>query len=198
MYRRHIRLRMRWGLRRLRTFLYHSVLHADDPPHRLALGAAIGMFTAFTPTVGFQMMLSVCLAWALRANKAIGLPVVWISNPATMIPMYYSCYQVGRLILGRPSVPGRWWAELTEPPPGWWSALSFYWSRLIEIAQPLWVGSVVLGILAGYVTYYATYHVICAYRMREWGQLLPPIGHRLSHVVRRGRRKGAGRAKGPS
>ena len=32
----------------LRHFVYHSLLHADDPPRPLALGMAIGMFVAFT------------------------------------------------------------------------------------------------------------------------------------------------------
>ena len=96
-YRRHIRARFRLYLHRARKFIYHNVLHADDPPHRLALGAAIGVFVAFTPTVGLQMMLTVSLAWLLRANKVIGLPVVWISNPATLVPIYYSCYVVQTL-----------------------------------------------------------------------------------------------------
>ncbi|MDA1054245.1 MAG: DUF2062 domain-containing protein [Planctomycetota bacterium] len=88
--------RFRSAWRKCRRFVLHSVLHTDDPPARLALGAAIGMFFMFTPTFGFQMLLVVFVAWLLRANKAVGLPIVWISNPATMIILYYPCYYIGR------------------------------------------------------------------------------------------------------
>ena len=174
MYRRHIRARYRFCSYRVRSFVYHKILHADDPPHRLALGAAIGVFIAFTPTVGFQMMINVFLSWLLKANKVIGLPIVWISNPATLVPIYYSGYVVGRNMLGWEAVSEGWWSRLAQPPPGWWPAIAFYWSRLMEIAVPLWLGSVVIGILLAYPTYYVLYYLVRTYRLRRWGQLWPP------------------------
>ncbi|MBW3598332.1 MAG: DUF2062 domain-containing protein [Planctomycetes bacterium] len=174
MFRRHFRAMYRLQSRRLRRFVMHSVLHADDPPHRLALGAAIGIFVTFTPTVGIQMLVAIFLAWLLRANKAIGVPLVWISNPATFVPMYYPCYVVGRLILRRPPIEPGWWKELADPPGGWSTAISFYWTKFLEIALPLWVGCLVVGLTLGYLTYHFTYRAICAYRMRRWGQLMPP------------------------
>ncbi|MHB0959524.1 MAG: DUF2062 domain-containing protein [Pirellulaceae bacterium] len=174
MYRRHVQARFRLYIRRARAFVYHNVLHADDPPHQLALGAAIGIFILFTPTVGFQMMISLLLAWLLKANKAIGVAVVWISNPATMIPIFYPCYLVGRTMLFWEPVSNGWWRQLAQPPPGWWPAVIFYWSRLLEIALPLWLGGIVIGLLVAYPTYYALYYAICSYRMRRWGQLVPP------------------------
>ncbi len=154
--------------------MYHNVLHADDPPHRLALGGAIGMFVAFTPAVGFQMMINFFLAWLLRANKVIGLPIVWITNPATIVPIYYFCYVVGRSMLGWEAVHRDWWTRLAQPPPGWWATVAFYWSRLIEIAAPLWLGCSVIGLLLAYPTYYGLYYIVRNYRLRKWGQLLPP------------------------
>jgi uncharacterized protein len=174
MFRRHVRARFRIYLRNARTFVYRRILHADDPPHRLALGGAIGMFVACTPTIGFQMIISVFIAWLLRANKAIGVAVVWISNPATFVPIYYFCYVVGRTMLRRETVHHRWWAELAHPPPGWWDGIAFYWSRLMQIAVPLWVGCIVVGVLTAYPTYYILYVTIRAYRLRRWGQLVPP------------------------
>ena len=161
-------------VRRTRYFVYHQVLHADDPPHRLALGAAIGVFVAVTPTIGFQMMINVFLCWLLKANKTIGLPIVWVSNPATMVPIYYACYVVGRTVLRSEHVGEHWWRELACPPEGWWALVSFYWSRFLEIAVPLWTGSLVIAFLLAYPTYYGLFHVIRIYRLRRWGQLVPP------------------------
>ena len=77
MVRRKIAYRFRRSIVKARRFIVKNILHADDPPERLAMGAAIGMFVTFTPTVGFQMMLTLFLSWLFRANKVIGLPIVW-------------------------------------------------------------------------------------------------------------------------
>jgi len=188
MYLRHIRARLRLLLRRSRQFVYHNVLHADDPPHRLALGAAIGVFVTFTPTVGLQMMIVVFLSWLFRANKVVGLPIVWISNPATIVPLYYSCYVVGRIMLGWQPVPDNWWHHLGHPPAGLWDTITFYWSRLMEIAIPLWLGCIVVGLLLAYPTYYGLYYAIRAYRLKRWGQLRPPSA--VSAVIEQRKRGG--------
>jgi uncharacterized protein (DUF2062 family) len=182
--KRHLQIRLRRFKRRARYFIFHSVLHADDPPHRLALGIAIGVFVTFTPTVGFQMLLAVVLAWILRANKVVGIPIVWITNPITIVPVYYTCYRIGRLILGQPGVGWRWWAELARGPDGWWAGIHFYWQRFMQIATPLWFGCLVVAILSAYTSYYVSYNAIYGYRMRRWGQLMPPPS-----VLRRRRKK---------
>lgn len=171
---RHLRLRLQRLKRRVRHFLFHSVLHADDPPHRLALGIAIGVFTTFTPTVGLQMMIVVFLAWLFGANKVVGIPFVWITNPATIIPIFYSCYRMGQVFLGRPNVGLGWWAKMSERPERWWPRVHFYWDRFMEIATPLWIGSLVIAFVLGYISYYVSYYAISGYRMRRWGQLMPP------------------------
>jgi uncharacterized protein (DUF2062 family) len=168
----------------MRRFIIHSLLHADDPPQRLALGVAIAMFVTFTPTIGFQMVLAICLAWIFRANKAVGIPIVWISNPATAAPIYYLCYRIGLAILRQPGVGGEWWSELAHPPSGWWAHVTFFWDRFMEIAAPLWTGSLVLAFAIGYVSYYISYYAIYGYRMKRWGQLIPPANPRKSKRVK--------------
>jgi uncharacterized protein (DUF2062 family) len=172
----HRRLRIVYQLHslRLQDFLYRRVLHADDPPHRLALGAAIGMFVMVTPTPGLQIAGVLFLAWLLRANKVVGLPLVWISNPATAVPIFYPCYVIGRWILHRPGKPPTWWKELATPPAAWDEATAFYWAKFLEIAMPLWVGCLVVGLFLGWITYHAVYRAVAAYRLKRWGQLTPP------------------------
>lgn len=161
---------------RVRRFVVHSLLHADDPPHRLALGFAIGMFVTLTPTMGFQMALVVFFAWIFRANKAVGVPLVWLTNPATMVPIYYPMYVVGRHILGSEPIAWEWWLELGKPPPteGWWETALFYWGRMMEVAAPLWLGCVICGGVAAVLSYFAVYYLVATYRLRRWGQLVPP------------------------
>ena len=88
--------------RRTRRFLIVKVLHANDTPHRIALGIAIGVFIGLTPTVGLQMIIALALATALRANKVVCIPMVWITNPVTLVPIY-SAWAV------------RWWGRRRRP-----------------------------------------------------------------------------------
>ena len=174
MYRRHIRARWRLYARRTRQFVLHNILHADDPPHRLALGVAIGVWVTFTPTIGVQMVLAVALAWLLGANKVVGLPVIWVSNPATFVPIYWPSYWLGATLLGREQIGPEYWTSLWPPPPGWVEGTLFYWQSFWEIAAPLWVGSLIVGTVAAAVSYWVVYKLICVYRIRRWGGLVPP------------------------
>jgi len=151
-------------LARGRRLLIRNVLHADDPPHQLALGVAIGLFVAFTPTIGFQSALVIVLAWMFGANKLVGLPLVWISNPATFIPIYYPCYRLGRWVLGGEPVSLRWWKELARAPESYLEATQFYWKRLLEIIEPLTVGCLLVAIPIAGFGYLFTFQAVMKYR----------------------------------
>ena len=62
--------------RRIIFFVVHHILHTDDRPSRIARGVAIGMFIAWLPLIGLQMLLVLGLSFIFRANKVAGLPVV--------------------------------------------------------------------------------------------------------------------------
>ena len=47
-----------------------AALRLDDPPHRIALALAVGVFVSCTPFWGFQTILAVLIAMLLRLNRA--------------------------------------------------------------------------------------------------------------------------------
>lgn len=161
------RRRLIYYVARCRRSVIKRVLHADDPPHRLALGVAIAMFVTLTPTVGFQSVLVILLATLFRANKLVGLPLVWISNPATFVPIYYPCYRIGLWITGGKRVSFQWWRELTRPPEDYLPAMKFYWSRLTDVIVPLTVGSVIVALPIAVASYALSYQAIVRYRHRR-------------------------------
>ncbi len=59
---------------------------------------AVGLFCAFIP-VPFQMLLAAVAAILFRVNILISVPMVWVSNPITIPPLFYFCYIVGVSIL---------------------------------------------------------------------------------------------------
>lgn len=94
---------------------------------------ALGIFCAFIP-VPFQMFLAAIGAILFRVNILIAVPTVWVSNPFTIPPIFYFCYQVGLWILGTTSREFNF--ELT-----------FEWlaNELSLIWQPFLLGCFVVG-----------------------------------------------------
>ena len=150
----------------LKRFVTYRVLHIDDTPHRIALGLAIGIFAAWTPAIGFQMGLVVLLSWLLRANKVVGLPLVWISNPATVVPIYAPNFIIGRWLLGSDK-------EIDFGPFGrgfqgsWVERIQGWWEMTIDVFWPLWVGSLLVGLVLAVGVYFSTYHGVIYYRKRR-------------------------------
>jgi uncharacterized protein (DUF2062 family) len=102
---------------------------------------ALGLFVAFMPFPGHTLMAALA-ALALRVNIPIAAVSSWVSNPATMGPMYYLAYEFGALLLG---------AEEQAPP----LAMSWEWvsGTFVTIWQPLLLGCVLLGIASALVGY---------------------------------------------
>jgi uncharacterized protein (DUF2062 family) len=156
---------VRYVLNRLKSFFIYRVLHVDDTPHRIALGVAVGIFITWTPTISLQMVLTVALSALLRANKVVGVPFVWISNPATLAPIYLPNYFVGCWILRQPR-------QNLEPlfqawDRGLWDGLVAMWQTGWQGFWPLWTGSIVVGGALGVLSYFATRFAVVRYR-RWW------------------------------
>ena len=64
-------------------------------PHHIAFGMAIGVFIAMTPTMPFHTIFAIALALLLRASKPAAIIGVWVSNPFTMVFLYFTCFKVG-------------------------------------------------------------------------------------------------------
>ncbi len=149
-------------------FVVFRILRANDHPHRLALGVGLGIFIGFTPTVGFQTAIYLAAAWLLGANKVVGLPVVWISNPATFVPIYYSCYLLGCQLTRYESVNRKWFAELVpEADDSLRDKLAFLGNKFADVAVPLWIGCLLVGVALGTAAYFLTFTAIKRYRLRR-------------------------------
>ena len=133
----HDKLRNHKTLNRLFGTLLHdpNLLHLN----RKSVSGAffIGLFMAFMP-MPFQMVPAAAAAIIWRVNLPISLGLVWVSNPVTIPPIFYFCYKVGQWILG---------GEIKT----FAFQLSTEWlaGKIGEIWQPLLLGSVICGLVAG-------------------------------------------------
>ena len=156
---------IRAGLKKAEQWFVH-LLHLDDSAHQIAFGAGIGVFIAFTPTIGFQMLLVLLATSALRANKVAGLPMPWITNPVTIVPMFSLNYYVGWLLVGGPDLQGfeDQLLDLMSLNLGWVEWVKGWWHLMIDLAAPLWVGSLLVGLVAGAIAYGVMFYLITVYR----------------------------------
>ena len=72
-----------------------KVKKLNGDPHYVAFGMAIGVFVAMTPTIPFHTILAIILAILLNASKPAAVLGVWVSNPFTVVFLYFACYKVG-------------------------------------------------------------------------------------------------------
>jgi uncharacterized protein (DUF2062 family) len=84
---------------RLKTLLYERlvrpILFVQDTPRSKAGGVALGVFIAFTPTVGIQMPIAFAAATIFGVNPPLAVAMAWITNPLTVPPIYYFEYRIG-------------------------------------------------------------------------------------------------------
>ena len=165
---------------RLLRFIKFKILHLNDSPHRIALGIAIGIFVAWSPTIGIQTLIALGLAFLLRANKFLAVTLVWISNPLTLIPIYYPNYLVGNTVISffRPthtiSVQ-----QLSANIQNFLSVSQLYsnlfssefWHDIakfaMELGLELFVGGLILGAILALTAYFVTYNTVIWYRAKH-------------------------------
>ncbi|MBU0718289.1 MAG: DUF2062 domain-containing protein, partial [Planctomycetes bacterium] len=148
--------------RKLRKFFFQKILHADDTPRAIALGVGVAMLVAFLPLVGFQTVIAIGLAAVLRANKAVCIPIVWITNPFTLVPIYGACWKLGHWLTSSAAVRDATavLSKLKQPEPAGGLFDFAFWQQqlrvLLELGKELWIGCLFVGVLLGLVSYAST------------------------------------------
>ena len=186
---------MRRYLYKLRKLVLHNILHADDSPDAVARGVAAAMLVAFLPLVGFQTAIAIGLAALLRANKAVCVPIVWITNPLTLVPIYGACLALGQFVMSSPDAGGAR-AVLSTLGEGQEAAKLFefrFWqelfSRLVDLGMELWVGCLIVGCVAAVLSYYFSRRGVIVYRERRRRKLLRRelfrSRHKAGQIIRR-------------
>jgi hypothetical protein len=126
--------------------------------HSVSRAAAIGSFWGCMP-MPLQMAAAAFCALRFNANLPISVGVVWFSNPLTMPPIFYFEYLIGAWVLDMPSVPFEY-------------ELSFSWlsEKLYEIGLPLYLGSVICGVVLSSISFVAINTIWKRSIAKKWRQ----------------------------
>ncbi len=154
---------------------WRAILRLEATPHAVGLGLAMGVFVAFLPILGAQMILAAMFAWVGRANVGAALLGTWAGNPVTWPMMWVASYVIGIALLGEPGAMTveelqRTLARLGEPPGasvGWLTVLDGAKTLLWPILKPLFAGGLVLGLISGGALYFIGRRAAEAFRSQQ-------------------------------
>jgi len=144
---------LKWKYRKLAVRL----LRLNNTPHEIALGVAIGVFIGILPLYGLHTVLVIIAAVLVRpANKIAIFLGTSISLPPTVPPITWAGYEIGRRILNQ------------EFQPLSWSVFkNITFQKIYCYYQPLFLGSVVLGIICAVVFYFLVFFVAQKFILRR-------------------------------
>ena len=117
----------------------------NGDPRYIARGMAIGIFVSMTPFFPFHTAIALTISVILRGSKRAAAVGVWLSNPLTIPLCYFIIYKLGIFLLGTDSVYNPEWSTFKDL-----VLMGF------DIVYAMIVGGVVLGIVLGIPSYYAT------------------------------------------
>lgn len=141
------------------------LLRLDDPPWRIALALALGVFISCTPLYGLQTVLALVLATVLRLSKAATVAGTWLNLPWFAPFVYGAGLKIGARVL----------AEIRNREP---ESLAILFGQplrvslhdlarvLPEVSLALVIGTTVVGLAAAGVTYVVALGVIRRRRHR--------------------------------
>jgi hypothetical protein len=153
----HLWPRRSWT--RSSRYVVYRLRRLSDTPHAVALGFAVGVFTAVTPFLGTHMVMAALLAWVIGGSVIAAVLGTFVGNPLTYPVFWYSTYEVGNLMLGGGA----------EKPPIDLSAGIFETSleQLWPILKPMTLGCIPVGLALAALSYVLVKPMVEAYKHRR-------------------------------
>ena len=152
------------GLGTLAHWFHHPNLwHCNR--HCIANACFIGLFVAMLP-IPMQMLVAALVCVVFHANIPVALMLVWVSNPLTMLPLFYTAYKIGSALIQVEPIDFDM-AFITE-----WRFWEWPWKmiaeNLLSIWAPLLLGSLWMGTTLGLVAYYTTHYLWRRSTLNRW------------------------------
>lgn len=157
----HLWPRRSWT--RSSRYVVYRLRRLSDTPHAVALGFAIGVFTAVTPFLGTHMVLAALFAWVIGGSVVAALLGTFVGNPLTYPLFWYSTYEVGNLMLG-----GEVSKRSIDLSGGiFQKSLEQLW----PILKPMTLGSIPVGLVLAALSYVLVKPMVEAYKNRRRREL---------------------------
>jgi uncharacterized protein (DUF2062 family) len=147
----------RGGWPRALRYFGKRVLRLGGSPHAIAIGFAAGLFVAWSPLFGLHYLLAVGFCFLVRGNVLAALLSTTVGNPLTLPALWAIDFKVGELLLGDHHA-----RRLPMAVPESLAHKSF--AALLPIVKPMFVGSIPLGLISGFISYFIVRAAVQAYQ----------------------------------
>jgi uncharacterized protein (DUF2062 family) len=145
----------------------------QSSPHRIAVGAAAGVFAIFTPFLGLQLILAGVISVVMRGSILASLLSSFAGNPLTYPIIWFATYNLGSALLGAQTslrivdLQGKaaalWDSIMRMSPERIGSSIEGLW----PLFKPMVIGSLPLGGFAALATYMGVRKMISTSNARK-------------------------------
>jgi uncharacterized protein (DUF2062 family) len=156
------------------AYYWRRMMRLRATPHEVALGCAAGVFAAFTPFLGFQMLLAAVLAFVLRVSIPAALLGTFAGNPLSWPAIWGTSYLAGAWLLGHEPLSFTidqlgagttvLAAAVTE---GSSASLDQAVTIFSPLLKPMIIGSLAMGLIAAAMSYYPTRRAVRVFQKRR-------------------------------
>jgi uncharacterized protein len=157
----HVWPRRSWS--RSSRYVVYRLRRLSDTPHAVALGFAVGVFSALTPFIGTHLVMAMLLAWVIGGSVVAAVLGTFVGNPLTYPVIWYATYEVGSLMLGG----GTQKQEIDLSGGIFQSSLDQLW----PILKPMTLGCIPLGLALAALSYVLVKPMVEAYKNRRRREL---------------------------
>jgi uncharacterized protein (DUF2062 family) len=146
-----------WYLRPFEYILAHPTYFSTS---RRSVGGGlwVGLFIGLLPIPGQTFVAIIASMW-LRVNVPIAAATLWVTNPITVVPIFYLAYRIGAILLNIPSEPFP-----DEPSMAWLTEeIALRW-------KPLFLGAFIMALSVSSTAYLlvsVAWHVLTLRRYRR-------------------------------
>jgi uncharacterized protein (DUF2062 family) len=133
-----------------------GVLQIEDTPHRIAMSFALGIFWGMSPLLGIHTIGAFFTAWFLGLNRFVAVVGVYITNPWTIVPIYSFSLWLGARLTGMKQILSDMDLENIT--------FMYLMNKLSPLILPFFVGTFVVGVASGIVSYFIIHKAVVNYR----------------------------------
>lgn len=127
------------------------ILSVKEPPHRISLAFAVGIFIGISPLFGLHTILGIVVAYLFGLNRFVTIAGVYVTNPWTIIPIYTFSTWVGAKCLGVSHIlPNIDWKHIT---------LDKMLNEFSPLLKPFIAGTLIIGTIMSIISYIVIYRL---------------------------------------
>ena len=168
----------RKGLTRPARYFAKRVMRLGSSPYSVAVGVAVGVAAAWTPVLGFHILLALFLSYFVGGNLVAAALGTAFANPLTLPFIWASSWEAGNWLLGNDAAAADHSVNLTKLFEH--LDLSQLWGPVLK---PMLLGCLPLAAATGVLFYILTFIAVRGFQLRRRERLSAKTRERMARAM---------------